>query len=53
MHRAVADGRLEVVKFLIAYGADVNVANKDGKTLLQLAEGAEMKKLLMESGAEE
>lgn len=45
-------GRIDIVKKLIAMGADVNLRRKDGKALIDLVgEESEMEKLLIDAGA--
>jgi uncharacterized protein len=51
MH-AIFHDRLDVVRLLIAQGADVNLANKQGQGLMHYATGKpEMTRLLIEAGA--
>ena len=49
---AASNGNLETVKLLIENGADVNIKNNDGKTVLDLAdfEDEDMKEVLRKSG---
>ena len=49
LHLAARNGRTEVVKILIANGADPLLKNKDGKTPRDLAERDFIKKLLKEA----
>jgi len=52
--KAAWDGRLEIARFLIEKGANVNFANRDGETSLHQAIGreqVELVKLLLEKGA--
>lgn len=55
VHHAARNGDTEIVRLLIAHGADVNVANDRGHTVLYCAGGhghLDTVKLLLESGAD-
>jgi ankyrin repeat protein len=52
---AVKNGQMEMVKFLLGKGADVNAVNKSGRTVLMeavLAGSPDMVKAIAEAGAE-
>jgi len=54
LHRAAANGKLEVCKLLLQSGADVNKADGDGKTSLQRAKSSNhlsVVQFLVERGA--
>ena len=40
------NGHLEIVKFLIENGADINIKNNDGKTALDFAEENDYKNII-------
>ena len=50
-HRAVEWDKLDIVKVLIEWGADVNAKGKDGNSPLDCAKSKEMKDLLKQHGA--
>jgi len=53
LHLAVRDRKaLATVDMLIQAGADVNAKNSKGKTVLKIAKGNKIKKLLKQNGAE-
>jgi len=52
LHRASQKGHKEIVKLLIAEGADVNAKDKYGMTPLHLAETKEAAELLIANGAD-
>lgn len=50
---AEMDKRIQAVEFLLANGADPNVADKDGKTPYQIAQQPKVRELLLKFGAKE
>ena len=50
IHFAARDNHIEVVKYLISHGADVNATDDMGTTPLDLADSSEKRKVLLEAG---
>ena len=48
---ASKEGNLEIVKYLVEKGANVNIKDNHGRTALDLAETEEIKKVLRKVGA--
>ena len=51
LHEASVYGRTEIARLLIEHGANVEVKDDDGKTPLDVAQGDEMRNLLLELSA--
>ena len=51
LHRASLYGRIEIARILIEHGANAGVKDHEGKTPLDIAEGDEMRNLLVEVSA--
>ena len=51
LHFAVRDARMEITKFLLEHGANVNAKSKRGETPIFRARSAQMARLLIEHGA--
>ncbi|KQV73360.1 ankyrin repeat domain-containing protein [Rhizobium sp. Root1220] len=51
LHYAAMDSRIEMIRFLLARGADPTLVNKNGETAYTLANAADVKKLLQDLGA--
>ena len=47
---ASLEGHLEIVKYLVKNGADINIKNEDGNTALDWAATEEIKELLRKAG---
>ena len=55
LHYAVAGGNVEVIKYLLSKGADINISDNDGITPIHIAAGTgqiEALKYLIENGAD-
>lgn len=48
MHYAMARGYLNIVKYLILFGGDLNVVNNDGDSPLEFIEDDEMRQVLLD-----
>lgn len=52
LHVASAEGRLDVVKFLLANGADINILNKKGQTALHKTSALNIAEALVTAGVD-
>eukprot|EP00697_Spironema_sp_BW2_P012470 gnl/Spiro4/28719_TR14205_c0_g1_i1.p1 gnl/Spiro4/28719_TR14205_c0_g1~~gnl/Spiro4/28719_TR14205_c0_g1_i1.p1 ORF type:complete len:244 (+),score=48.82 gnl/Spiro4/28719_TR14205_c0_g1_i1:52-783(+) len=52
LHYAALANKLDIVKFLVAAGAPVNVVDQDGRSPYNMAKNSEVLKFLVEKGAE-